>query len=178
MAFSRGLFRGRLAIVEEDAGTAGLIRRLRHVRRAGSFTRAEFLAMCRWKSPRALPLYRRNRASTVRAVSRAALATRSERRRMERLLTLRGVGVAMASAILTLIEPRRYGVLDIRVWRLLFALRMVGANPRGRSFTVEQWLAYLRELRRHARERGVTPRALEWTLFHRHRALQTGRLYD
>ncbi|MBI2525063.1 MAG: hypothetical protein HYV93_03685 [Candidatus Rokubacteria bacterium] len=172
----RGLL-GHLPIVEEDPDTAALIRRLRHVRSASGFSRAEFLAMCRWKSPRALPQCRRNRAATIRAVSRDVLATRSERRRMQLLVGLRGVSVAMASAILTLLDPIRYGVLDIRVWQLLFALRSVGVNPRGRGFTVEQWLLYLRELRRHARERRVTPRALEWTLFHHHRAIQTGRLY-
>ena len=165
-------------ILEEDPGTAALIHRLRHVKRAGGFTRAEFLAMCRWKSPRALPRCRRNPAPRIRAVSRAVLTTRSERRRMEQLTALRGVGVPMASAILTLLDPRRYGVLDIRVWQLLFALRSVGVNARGRGFTVDQWLGYLRELRRHARACGVTPRALEWTLFCHHRAAQTGRLYS
>ena len=169
---------GRLPIVDEDPGTKALIRRLRHVRRAGGFTRAEFLAMCRWKSPRALPQCRRNPAARIRAVSRAVLGTESEPRRMELLVGLRGVSVAMASAILTLMDPARYGVLDIRVWQLLFALRSVGVNPRGRGFTVEQWFLYLRELRSHARERRVTPRALEWTLFHHHRAIQTGRLYS
>lgn len=167
-----------LPILDEDPDTAALIRRLRHVRRAGGFTRAEFLAMCRWKSPRVLPQCRRNRAATIRAVSRAVLATESEPRRIELLVGLRGVSVAMASAVLTLMDPARYGVLDIRVWQVLFALGSVAVNPRGRGFTVEQWLLYLRELRRHARARRVTPRALEWTLFHHHRAIQTGRLYS
>lgn len=167
-----------LPILGEDPGTKALIHRLRHVKGAGGFTRAEFLAMCSWKSPRALPQCRRNPAPRIRAVSRAVLTTRSERRRMEQLIALRGVSVPTASAILTLLDPTRYGVLDIRVWQLLFALRSVGVNARGRGFTVGQWLGYLRELRRHARACGVTPRALEWTLFCHHRAAQTGRLYS
>ncbi len=167
-----------LPIVDEDPDTAALIHRLRHVKGAGGFARAEFLAMCRWKSPRALPQCRRNPAARIRAVSRAVMATESEPRRMELLVGLRGVSVAMASAILTLTDPTRYGVLDIRVWQLLFALRSVGVNARGRGFTLAQWLLYLRALRRHARARRVTPRALEWTLFHHHRAIQTGRLYS
>jgi len=171
------LLRRELAL-DEDPGTAALTRRLRHVKRAGEFSRAEFLRMGAWKSPRAAPHYRKNSAARVRAVSRAALASRSERRRLELLLDLDGVSVPVASAILTLIDPRRYGVLDIRVWQLLFALGGVGWKPGGRGFTVRDWLHYLTQLRRHARRLGVPVRAVEYTLFRCHRKLQVGRLYD
>ncbi|MGH7402315.1 MAG: hypothetical protein ACREKQ_07820, partial [Candidatus Rokuibacteriota bacterium] len=46
----RALLRREL-LAEEDEATAALIERLAHVKAAGRFTRAEFLAMCRWKSP-------------------------------------------------------------------------------------------------------------------------------
>src|SRR5438445_5143702 len=90
--------------------------------------------MCRWKSPRALRRYAANPAATVRRVSRAVLAARSERSRLELLTRLRGVSVPTASAILTLIDPRRYGVLDVRAWQLLFGLGSVGRKPAGRGF--------------------------------------------
>jgi hypothetical protein len=134
--------------------------------------------MCRWKSPRAAVHYGRNSAATIRVVSRATLATRSERRRLELLCGLRGVSVPIASAILTLIDPTRYGVLDIRVWQLLFALDSVSSKPGGRGFHEGDWLRYLALLRHHARRLGVSARAVEYTLFHCHRALLTGRLYD
>lgn len=162
----------------EYPGTGELIRRLRHVRRAGEFSRAEFVLMCRWKSPRALPLYRRHRAERIRRLSRAVLGTRSEPLRMERLTALSGVSVPVASAILTLIDPRRYGVLDIRVWQLLWALGAVDRRPAGRGFTVADWLVYLGTLRGQARALGVSVRAVELTLFQCHRRAQRGRLYD
>jgi len=31
----------------------------------------------------------------------------------------KGVSVPMASALLTLLDPKRYGVIDIRIWQLL-----------------------------------------------------------
>jgi hypothetical protein len=161
----------------EDAVTAALIGALASVRRRGWFTRREFLRMCRWKSPRALRHYAANPAATVRRVSRAVLATRSERRRLELLTRLRGVSVPTASAILTLIDPRRYGVLDIRAWQILFGLGSVDRKPTGRGFAARDWLEYLRELRRHARRLGVTVRAVEYTLFQCHRRFQKGRLY-
>lgn len=173
----RTLLRREL-VREEDAGTAALIRRLAHVRRAGRFTRAEFLAMCRWKSPRARRHYERNTAASIRRASAAALAARDERQRIERLTALRGVSVATASAILTLIDPTRYGVLDIRCWQLLFSIRSVSGNRRGRAFTLRQWVQYLTRLRGHARALGVSARTIEYTLFHCHRRLQRGRLYD
>jgi len=163
---------------DEDEATRQLIRRLRHVKRTGAFSRAEFLEMCRWKSPRAMPHYRRNSAVRIREVSRAALATRSERRRLELLIGLRGVSVPVASAILTLIDPRGYGVLDIRVWQLLYALGDVEWKPGGRGFTARDWLHYLARLRHHARRLRAPVRAVEYTLFRCHRELQTGRLYD
>jgi hypothetical protein len=167
----------RELVREEHPGTAALMRDLAAVRRRGTFTRAEFVRMCRWKSPRALHLFAANPAARVRAVSRAVLASRSERRRMELLTSLRGVGVPIASAILTLIDPRRYGVLDIRAWQLLFALRSVAANRRGQGFTIAQWEAYLTALRHHAHRLNVSARTVEHTLFQSHKRLQRGLLY-
>jgi hypothetical protein len=173
----RVLLRRELRLGEHPA-TAALIRRLAHVKAAGRFTRAEFLAMCRWKSPRSRRHCERSSAAVIRRVSAAVLAARSERERMERLVALAGVSVATASAILTLIDPERYGVLDIRCWQLLFRIRAVAGNARGRAFTVAQWEQYLERLRGHARALGVSARTVEHTLFHCHRKLQRGRLYD
>src|SRR2546425_2991038 len=119
------------ALAAEDPATAALMGELACVRRRGWFTRGEFLRMCRWKSPRAFRHYASNPAARVRRVSRAVLAARSERRRLALLTRLRGVSVPTASAILTLIDPRRYGVLDIRAWQLLFGLGAVERKPAG-----------------------------------------------
>lgn len=96
---------------------------------------------------------------------------------MNLLRTLHGVSVPMASAILTLVDPSRYGVLDIRVWQLLFAMDSVSTNPRGVGFTFKNWHDYLRRLRDHAREMGVSARTVERTLFEYHRKVQQGKLY-
>jgi hypothetical protein len=167
----------RELVREEHGPTAALIRDLAGVRRRGVFTRAEFRRMCRWKSPRARLLWEKNSPARITAVSRAVLATRDERVRMELLTSLTGVGVPMGSAILTLIDPRRYGVLDIRAWQLLFAIRSVQSNRRGQGFTIAQWLDYLAALRSHARRLGVSARTVEYTLFEVHRKFQWGTLY-
>jgi len=168
----------REALAEEDPGTRGLLADLRHVKKRGEFSRGEFLRMSRWKSPRAGPHYVRNSAAQIRRVSRAVLASRSEARRMTLLTSLHGVSVPVASAILTLIDPKRYGVLDIRVWQILHALGAVEGKPAGRGFDADDWEAYLGCLRPAAQRLGVSVRIAEYTLFHCHRRFQLGRLYD
>lgn len=84
---------------------------------------------------------------------------------MEALIALRGVSIPMGSAILMATSPRRYGVIDIRVWQLLYRRRFVAENPRGTKFTVRQWCTFLELLRGVARELRVSVRTVERTLY-------------
>ena len=136
------------------------------------------MAACRWKSPRPIKHIRANSHHRVRAATRAALATRSETRRLEALLQLDGVSVPTASAVLMLLDPKRYGVIDIRVWQLLHAVGAVTQNRKGTHFRTEQWLQFLSILRDLSSRLGVTAREVELTLFNIHRAGQAGRLYE
>ena len=164
-------------ITEEDVSTADLIKSLRHVKREKVLTKPELIAICRWKSPRAIRLVETNDPTKVSSFTRKALSTRSEQKRLEHLTALHGVSVPMASAVLTLIDPQRYGVIDIRVWQLLFAMDSVRKNPNGVGFTFKHWYHYLQKLRYHAKELGVSVRAVERTLFCYHREIQEGSLY-
>ena len=105
------------------------------------------------------------------------MATRSERRRLEALLRLKGVSVPMASAALTLLYPKRYGVIDIRVWQLLYVVGAVNEKQGGVNFSVENWLEFLAILRHLSSKFGVSARAVERTLFDVHKANQKDRLY-
>ena len=75
-------------LADDDADTIALIRELRPARARGYLTRSELEKVCRWKSPRALQHIRSNSASRVRDTTKRALATRSERQRLEALLEL------------------------------------------------------------------------------------------
>jgi hypothetical protein len=167
----------RAHLVPEDPGAASLIRELRHVRRRGQFTRAEFLVMCRWKSPRAIARCESNSHHRVREVSRAMFMTRVEAERLDLLIGLAGVGIPTASAILTLTDPHRYGVIDIRAWQELHRRGVVRDRPGGQGFSPEHWLQYLRILRTEAARLGVTARQVEYSLFTLHQARQEGTLY-
>jgi hypothetical protein len=162
---------------EEDERTTLLSRRLRAAKARGYLTKGELEAVCRWKSARAIPHIQANTHHRVRAATAAAMATGSERRRLEALLQLKGVSVPMASAALMLLYPKRYGVIDIRVWQLLFVVGAVNEKQGGVNFSVENWLEFLVILRRLASKLGVSARAIERTLFDVHKADQKDRLY-
>lgn len=163
---------------DDTPDTAQLIRDLRAVRRRGYLTRSEFLTICRWKSPRSIRHAMKNSPARIRCQSATALASRSERVRFDALTALDGVGAPTASAILTMIDPRRYGVIDIRVWQLLFELGSVTTKPGGVGFTFDDWEAFLGALRPHAKRLGVSVRCVEYSLFLHHQRAQEGNLYE
>jgi hypothetical protein len=103
--------------------------------------------------------------------------TRSERRRFQALTTLNGVSVPMASAILMLLQPRRYGVIDIRVWQVLYAMRAVTKKSSGVGFNFNNWYQFLMITRYFAKELRVGARDVERSLFLAHQAYQRGTLY-
>jgi hypothetical protein len=83
--------------------------------------------LARWKSPRILPLVRRNSPLAIRRAARLAAAAGDEASRLETLLVLRGVGIPLASVILHFTFPNRYPVLDANV---LAALPRLGLRDR------------------------------------------------
>jgi hypothetical protein len=161
----------------EDEETTELIRSLRAARKRGYLRRSELEAICYWKSPRAIQHIRSNTVAAVRSATRAALATRSERRRLNYLLALSGVSVPMASSILMLLNPKRYGVIDIRVWAFLHRLGTVSKNRSGVGFTFGNWYQFLMIVRYFADKFGCNARDVERALFEAHKAFQKGRLY-
>jgi hypothetical protein len=120
---------------------------------------------------------RRNSPRYIRDATKRAIATRSERRRLDALRELHGVSVPMASAILMLLYPKHYGVIDIRVWQLLHSLGIVTKKPIGVGFTFANWYQFLMIIRYHAKKLGIWARAVERALFMAHKRYQKGALY-
>jgi hypothetical protein len=108
----------------------------RTARERGYYTRDEFLAVCRWKTPRSAPLVALNRADSIEAATRVALGESStERERMDALRSLRGVDWPTASVLLHLAYPERYPILDKR------ALQALGVR-RPAVYSFRFWEAY------------------------------------
>ncbi|MBO3842215.1 MAG: hypothetical protein FGF48_07350 [Candidatus Brockarchaeota archaeon] len=54
-------------------------------------------------------------------------------------------------------NPKKYGVIDVNAW---FAL----TGRRKQGFNSENWIWYLKEIRRLARKHGKTPRQIDMAL--------------
>lgn len=92
-----------------------------------------------------------NTDAVIRTVTTAALSLThpddeyETELRLGILCTLRGVGVPVASAILALVFPERYAVIDFRGWRQVF-------DEERTTFSIPDYKRYLREIRRLALE--------------------------
>ena len=130
------------------------------IRRRGWLTDEDLLALCRWKSPRAVPQAARNDHEYVRAVTQTALAADNERLRIEALTLLSGVGWPMASVILHFGFANLYPILDVRA---LWAAGVDDVSAVAYDFAL--WQAYMGFCRRHAEDAGVTLRVLDRALW-------------
>ena len=96
----------------------------------------DLCALCEWKSPRAAGRARRNTNAEVEEVTALALASRSERVRVEVLQVLHGVSWPTASVILHFYHKDTYPILDIR------ALWSMGI-PQPSKYTFDFWWRYV-----------------------------------
>lgn len=127
-------------------------------RARGVLTRAEFLALCCWKTPRTQPRCATNTAAQIREATRIALTTDDEQAKMYILRTLAGVGWPTASVILHFCDTRPYPVLDYRaLWSLGWA--------KPPAYTFEFWSAYTRFTRALAQSTGHDMRQVDRALW-------------
>jgi len=132
-------------------------------RRAGLpfLTLTVLQALARWKSPRILPLVRRNSPLAVQKAARRAAAAADEASRLGALLALRGVGIPMASVVLHFAFPNRYPVFDVNV---LAALPRLGVRKRVPA-SPEGWVRLCVTLRRLSLRYRISLRTLDKALW-------------
>ncbi|MCK4654183.1 MAG: hypothetical protein KAU01_07035 [Candidatus Cloacimonetes bacterium] len=163
---------------EEWEDTQELINELKNVRSRSYFTKEEFLKMAMWKSGRPKRWYLSNSEDEIIKISKKVFSTNYDKRKIELLTRLEGVQIPTASAILMLTDPQNYGVIDIRVWQVLYLYGSVKVNPKGKHFRFNNWYNYLMKIRYFADKFKVKARDIERTLFSYHFKIQKGKLYD
>lgn len=82
------------------------------------------------------------------------------------LTALRGVGVPVASAILALVDPSKYCVIDFRGWRVLF-------GEQRDSFGIGQYKRYLGRVRELSVELGWSPQETDLAIWEFDRRVNT-----
>lgn len=142
---------------EETRRLKEKLARVRRERQPLYSTAAEFEKILQWKLGQQIGRQRKRRSANteeiIRAVTGLALTIAHSHKeyelelRMGILCSLRGVAVPVASAVLALLFPEEYAVIDFRGWRQVFG--------EGETvFSIPKYKRYLREVRRLADELG------------------------
>jgi thermostable 8-oxoguanine DNA glycosylase len=88
----------------------------------------DFYAIVTWKSNRSISKLQKGLKSanlTPTAVMRKVSACASDKDKLKELVKVKGIGVRIASAILTVCYPRRFTILDFRAWEALHDFNLV-----------------------------------------------------
>lgn len=102
----------------------------------------------------------------IRKVSELAFKTKDDRRRVQLLIRISGVGPAVASVILSFYAPKHYGVFDFHAWQEIFA------KSDGPNYTVTNVIKFFEKLREEARKYNLSARKVEKAYFIKHRGRQ------
>jgi hypothetical protein len=143
---------GRYRLSDDAALEAGV------AIRAGDGSRSNIETIFKWKAKgRRISRLRKNSDGNLADALTLAVAAKTERAATSVLCGLQGVDVPVASAILTVIEPERYAVIDFR------ALEALGRASRDR--TVNFYIGYLNARRQVAKANHVSLRDLDRALW-------------
>ncbi len=132
-----------------------LFRQLREKRNPFFLTESEFDDILQWKLrgqyARLRHVIDRNTGEQIRVITRDALTCVHEDKdyelelRVDKLCELHSVAVRVASAVLALVYPEEYAVIDSRNWRQVFP-------EEETNFSISDYKRYMREMRRLSKE--------------------------
>src|SRR3972149_11932330 len=151
--------------VPEVPEAEDLMKQLKDFKQKGFITKEQFYNVVMWKSPRPKRHYISNSEEQIIQVSKSILNSNSEDEKIMLLTSLKGVSIAVASSLLTIINPQNYGIIDIRVWQLLYLYGEVKTKPKGQGFNLENYKEYLSILRKYAKQFNMDVRDIERILF-------------
>jgi hypothetical protein len=147
------------------------------IRKQGFINKMQAVKILKWKSPRPLRHYLKNSDEDFIRITKLAFEQEIDRLKIHILTALSGVNFPSASSLLMFYDKDNYPIIDIRVWKQLYYLKLVEENPRGQNFTLNQWEKYLEIIRQLAIEYNITARQVEKRLFDYDKANQEGKLY-
>jgi thermostable 8-oxoguanine DNA glycosylase len=132
--------------------------------KSGVMSDFDFFAIVTWKSNRSKTKVRKGLNRSAEEVMRAVHTKTDDRGRLEKLIEIGGIGIPIASAVLTVCYPDRFTVLDYRAWETLRELGRVTAvrmptRPEGYFDT------YLKACQALAHENSMTLRELDHALW-------------
>ena len=78
--------------------------------------------------------------------------------KMKVLMAIPGIGLGVASAILTLSTPDRFGIIDFRNWRVLY-------HEEKRNFSLSEYKRYLLDIRKLAHQLPASVQEIDYLLW-------------
>ena len=125
----------------------------------GYFTKDDFKALCRWKTPRSKSRVNSNPPEFIEEATRIALSTDCEELRIGVLTLLHGVSWPTASVVLHFAHKDPYPIIDFR------ALWSLGIKKRPQFYTFDYWWEYVQICRKLAEKCSVSMRELDRALW-------------
>lgn len=157
------------------------------LQKRGYLFKNEFISICEWKTKRQKRRYKTNHSIEIKKVTKNVISTQSTHpdtkelinKQINNLIQLNGVGVPVASAIMTIIFPRYYCVLDYRAWRALHWTLKKSKSFRfasysefsdfldnyGKYASLKSYSDYLEKIKKLAKGYNMTPRKIEMALW-------------
>ena len=154
---------------EEDLYTKGTEEELRiKFQKNKCVTKEDLMQVIKWKfqgrlkgrKKRLQNLLEDVDANYIKEVSRLAFETENDDIRFVLFESIKGVGPAITSVILSFYDQNKYGVMDIHSWRELF-----GKEPNTLFLQNKYLLKFIGKLREISKEVGLSCRDIEKALF-------------
>ena len=133
----------------------------------GTLSDYDFYAIVIWKSNRAKTKVKRGLSeagTTVSSLMREVYEAKRQEDKVDVLLIIWGIGLAMASAILTVCYPEKFTVLDYRAWQTL-RHNSVADLPERYPQSSADYLEYCSACRQFAERMGLSLRNLDRALW-------------
>jgi len=124
----------------------------------------KFQGRLRGRQKRILNLLQNAKNDFIVDISKLAFKTDEEKERIRLLTSIRGVGNALASVILTFFDPQKYSILDIHAWREVFKEK----EPSNVFSSSKQAIKFFDKLREISKTTGFSCRDIEKAMFKKH----------
>jgi hypothetical protein len=136
----------------------------------------EFISICKWKTDRQAGRYvSDSNKKQIREITFKIITQHLEiEQNLDELEKLDGVGIPVASAILTVIFPMEYCILDYRAWRALnhrknfkdYSEYSIFLDSYDHRSSIKSYKTYLEEIKKIAAQHpDMSPRKIEMALW-------------
>lgn len=143
-----------------------------NLRKRNFLTKEELAEIIKWKfqgrllgrQKRILNFIQDISEEEIQRVTREAFSTNNDKYRLEKLITLKGIGIALASVILAFYDPKKYYVYDIHVYDEIFNTD-AKTRPNNMFSDTKYFFNILEKIRKMSEEYDLPARIIEKALF-------------